>query len=321
MGDAAAFRDQLMDWVYDKANGTSTENVPIMEFAESVGLDLDGAYTLLWYCRDERLLRDKGSGMGNPCGILTAYGIADVRERRRRRADPALRARACRSGLLNWFYRQRVAQVHMPITEEFGKSNGSLWEGVRFTDVEIQDAAEYLSAKGLIRGIEVAEMRGPVRAEITADGIDCATDWEGNVADYLRDQKGHGPTINHGPVFHGASQGGQFAWGNRDVTQQQSIAQRVAPEFQPLAAAVVTILQQLPGYGLTPRDQQDIEAAANEVLAEVQQEQPEPGQLRRGVAMLKGFLFPIAKEAATEEARQLAQQGLDHISAAIGSVL
>ncbi|MFJ1541906.1 hypothetical protein ACIODS_25550 [Micromonospora chalcea] len=102
------------------------------------------------------------------------------------------------------------------------------------------------------------------------------------------------------------------------MTQQHSIAQRVAPEFQPLAEAVVTILQQLPGYG---RDQQDIEAAANEVLAEVQQEQPEPGQLRRGVAMLKGFLFPIAKEAATEEARQLAQQGLDHISAAIGSVL
>ena len=87
MGDAVAFHDQLMDWVYDKANGTSTENVPIMEFAESVGLDLDGAYTLLWYCRDEGLLSDKGSGMGNPCGILTAYGIADVRERRRRRAD------------------------------------------------------------------------------------------------------------------------------------------------------------------------------------------------------------------------------------------
>ncbi|MET8263168.1 hypothetical protein ABZU92_04140 [Micromonospora arida] len=321
MGDAAAFRDQLMDWVYGKANGTSTEIVPIMEFAESVGLDLDGAYTLLWYCRDEGLLSDKGSRMGNPCGILTAYGIADVRERRRRRADPALRTRACRSGLLNWFYRQRIAQVHMPITEEFGKDEGSTWEGLRFTDVEIQDAAEYLSAKGLIEGRGAAELCGPLHAEITTDGIDCVTDWEGNVADYLRDQKGYGPTINHGPVFHGPSQGGQFAWGNRDVTQQQNIAEQVAPEFQPLAKAVVTILQQLPGYGLTRQDQQDIEAAANDLLAEVQQEQPEQGKLRRGVAMLKGFLFPIAKEAATEEARQLAQQGLDQITAGIGSVL
>ena len=141
------------------------------------------------------------------------------------------------------------------------------------------------------------------------------------MADYVRYQKGYGPTINHGPVFHGASQGGQFAWGNRDVAQQQNITQQVAAEFQPLAEAVVTILQQLPAYGLAPQDQQDIEAAANEVLAEVQQEQPEPGKLRRGVAMLKGFLFPIAKEAARQEVRQLAQQGLDQITTAIGSVL
>jgi hypothetical protein len=105
------------------------------------------------------------------------------------------------------------------------------------------------------------------------------------------------------------------------VAQQQNITQQVAAEFQPLAEAVVTILQQLPAYGLAPQDQRDIEAAANEVLAEVQQEQPEPGKLRRGVAMLKGFLFPIAKEAAREEVRQLAQQGLDQITTAIGSVL
>lgn len=37
--------------------------------------------------------------------------------------------------------------------------------------------------------------------------------------------------------------------------------------------------------------------------------------------MLKGFLFPIAKEAATEEVRQLAQQGLDQIGAAITTVM
>jgi hypothetical protein len=134
MADAVAFRDQLMDWVYDKANGSSTENIPIMEFVEGVGLDLDGAYTLLWSCRDQGPLDDRGSGMGNPCGKLTSYGIADVRERRRRRADPAMRASACRTGLLRWFYRQRIAQVHMPITGEFGQDDEALWEDTRFTD-------------------------------------------------------------------------------------------------------------------------------------------------------------------------------------------
>ncbi len=57
--------------------------------------------------------------------------------------------------------------------------------------------------------------------------------------------------------------------------------------------------------------------AANEVLAEVQQDQPQPGILRRGAATIRGFLFPIAKEAATEEVRELAQQGIDQIGAAV----
>jgi hypothetical protein len=321
MTDAVAFRDQFMDWLYDEAKGVTTNNVPVSEFAELVGLDSDEARTLNRYCKADGLVDDRRSSMGNPCAMLTPRGIADVRERRRRREDPALRARACRTELLRWFYRQRIAQVRMPYTEKFGEDDGSLWEGVRFTGVEIQDAAEYLSDKGLVKGVTVEEINGPISAEITTDGINCATDWEGNVAEYLRDQKGYGPTINHGPVFHGAAQGSQFAWGNRDVAQHQNITQQIAPEFQPLAEAVATILQQLPAYGLAPQDQQDIEAAASEVLAEVQQEQPEPGKLRRGAAMLKGFLFPIAKEAATEEVRQLAQQGMDQISAAIGSVL
>lgn len=321
MPDAVAFRDQLMDWVYDQANGDSSEIVSILAFATNAGLDLGAAFTLLHFCRDEGLLDDRASGMGDPCGRLTARGIADVMERRRRRADPAQRARACRSGLLNWFYRQRIARVDGPITAKFGQDDGSLWEGDRFTDVEIQDAAEYLSAKGLIKGFGSHGLRGPTRADITPDGIDCATDWEGNVATYLRDQKGYGPTINHGPVFHGASQGNQLAWGNRDVEQHQDITQQVAPEFQSLAEAVVTILKQLPAYGLDPREQEEIEAAANEVLAEVHQQEPEPGRLRRAAAMLKGFLLPIATEASTDEARQLAQQGIDQVSAAIGSLL
>ncbi|MEH1017816.1 hypothetical protein V6U90_32730 [Micromonospora sp. CPCC 206060] len=165
------------------------------------------------------------------------------------------------------------------------------------------------------------ELRGPVRAEITTDGIDCVTDWESNVAAYLRDQRGYGPTINHGPVFHGNAQGGQWAWDNRDVVQHQDISQQVAPELYPLAEAVAAILKQLPAYGLNPREQQDIEDAANEVLAEVQQDQPEPGKLRRLATTVKGFLFPIAAEAATEEVRELAQQGLDQISAAITSAV
>lgn len=204
----------------------------------------------------------------------------------------------------------------MPITGDFGQDDEALWEGTRFSDVEIQDAAEYLSDKRLIDGVSVDQLRGPVRAEITSEGIDCVTDWESNVSQYLRDQRGDGPTNYHGPVIHGNAHGGQWAWGNRDVTQSQS-NQTVAPGFEPLAEAIATILKQLPAFGLNPDDQQDIEAAANEVLAEVQQPNPEPRRVRRVLAALKGFLMPLALDAAREEVRELAQHGLDQINAAL----
>jgi hypothetical protein len=180
MSDVVGYRDQLLDYVYEQAGGSSTEIVPVLEFAGSVGLDLDGAYTLLWYCRDDGLVSDEASGMGHPCATLTSYGIADVLARRQRRADPAQRARACRAGLLRWLYAQHVAQAHLPAVEEFSVSDTALCEGVRFSPVEIEDASVYLSNKGLIEGTTVAERHGPTHGRITSDGIDCVTDWEGN---------------------------------------------------------------------------------------------------------------------------------------------
>jgi hypothetical protein len=118
-----------------------------------------------------------------------------------------------------------------------------------------------------------------------------------------------------GPLSAGNAQGGQWAWNNRDVTQNQN-NQEVAPGFEPLAKAVAMILKQLPAFGLNPEDQQDIEEAANAVLAEVQQPQPEPRRIRRVLAAIEGFLMPLAVEAAREEVRDLAQHGLDQINAA-----
>lgn len=317
MSGAVAYRDQFMDWVYEQAKGSIAAIVSIRNFTEHHGIGSDDSFALFWFCRGEGLISTVASGMNDPCAQLTSYGVADVLARSRRRTDPAQRARACRAGLLRWFYEQRIAKRHMSITEEFTKDDEAIWEGTRFSEVESQEAAEYLHDKGLIKGVKVAQMRGPVRAEITTDGIDCVTDWEGNVAEYLRDQRGNGPTINQGPVFHGNTQGGQLAWGNRDVTQHHTV-QNVAPGFEPLAEAVAVILKQLPAYGLDTDDMRDTEDAANDVLAEVSQTKPEPRRVRRAVASLRGFLMPIASNAAKHEVQVLAQQGIDQLNAAIG---
>lgn len=119
----------------------------------------------------------------------------------------------------------------MPQSDQFASANEAMHEGSRFTATEIQYAAEYLAAKGLIEGPEVAEIRGPVAAEITSDGMDCVVDWGGDLSAYLRRQYGSGSTSTtfHGPVFHGRVDGALLAWNNQTVTQIRNETQQVTP--------------------------------------------------------------------------------------------
>ncbi|MER7515167.1 hypothetical protein [Streptomyces sp. NPDC126499] len=104
-----------------------------------------------------------------------------------------------------------------------------------------------------------------------------------------------------GPVFHGPVSQGQFAWGNENVTQNQqnNTAAAVAPGYEELAERVRELLAQLPAAGLPAPEQEDTEAAAAEVLAAIGgPDAPEPGRLRRALAMLRGALTPVAMGAA-----------------------
>ncbi|MET9586023.1 hypothetical protein ABZY10_23540 [Streptomyces sp. NPDC006539] len=98
-----------------------------------------------------------------------------------------------------------------------------------------------------------------------------------------------------GPVFNAAVSGAQFAWNNDTVTQNQQNNSAVAPGFEALAELVTDLLRQLPQAGLADQDREDADSAAREVLATITQpEAPEPGRLRRAIAMLKGALAPVA---------------------------
>ncbi|MEU6506078.1 hypothetical protein [Streptomyces sp. NPDC046942] len=102
-----------------------------------------------------------------------------------------------------------------------------------------------------------------------------------------------------GPVFHGPVSGGQFAWNNRTVTQNQRNDSAIAPGHEALAQLLGQLLRELPESGLAERDRADTEAAAEEVLAEVTgPDTPEPGRLRRALNGLKGALAPVAMGAS-----------------------
>jgi hypothetical protein len=137
------------------------------------------------------------------------------------------------------------------------------------------------------------------------------------VAEYLRDQRGYGPTYN-GPYIQGDAPNANMAWHNSGAVTMNQNNQQVAPGFEELATAVAEILKRVPSYGLAADDQQDAEEAANDVLAEVTQPQPEPRRVRKAVAALRGFLAPIVVTASRVEVQEMAQHGIDKLNHAIG---
>ncbi|WP_406071195.1 hypothetical protein [Micromonospora sp. NBC_01638] len=295
MNDTAGMRDVLLDWVYDQAGSDTMNIVEIMPFAEEYQLDLNAAFTLVHICRDAGMARDD-STFGNPGMRLTPAGLTHVQERRRRRDDPALRAVAARSGLLRWMYRQHIAGVHMPLPDQFASAPEANFEGSPFTEVEIGLAAEYLVKRALIKGPGAFGHTGPVRADITPDGMDCVVDWSANVSAYLRRQEAASSALTYnGPVFHGDVEGVQLAWNNQSVTQNHNPGQQVAPGYEELAWAMADVLRLVPAMDLSFEAQEDVDAASKEILAEIVRDEPRPGPIRRALTVLRTWFTPIAE--------------------------
>lgn len=316
----AAQPNQLIDWIYEHGGTTPGAVVSIVEFGKVAGLDTPGVFQLLNFCTEQGLVDRGRSTMGIPRAVLTPYGMEQASSRQERRQDPAQRARACRTELLRWYYRQRLAGVGYQLTNQFAEDPAAAYEGSALLPTEIEDAAEYLADKVLIKGTDGHQVRGPVRAEITTEGIDCVVDWDGDVAEYLRDRRGYGPTYN-GPVIHGNADRSQFAYGNRDVTQFLNSDERVTAGFEALADAVASLLAYAPTLGLTADDRTDVEAVAAEILAEVRQPRPAPSRIRRAAAALRGFLGPVISgvaAGATAESQEMTRKIIDEIKAAIG---
>lgn len=107
------------------------------------------------------------------------------------------------------------------------------------------------------------------------------------------------PSVYNGPVInvHGAQ--AQIAWNNKEVTQNNQRVQTVASGYEELAVTLTKILQELQSVTLNAADRDDIIEAAENVLLEVGQEEPNIGKVRRGINALKGTLFTLAGAATS----------------------
>jgi hypothetical protein len=107
------------------------------------------------------------------------------------------------------------------------------------------------------------------------------------------------------------------AWGSKNVDQSQTTTQQTASGFESLAEAVARTLERLSDAGLSASDHEDAELAAQELLAEVAQTEPNKSKLRPRWGSLKWLLTPIASGAATgagEGAREWTQKAIESLS-------
>jgi hypothetical protein len=321
MTETEILRTRFLDWLCDHRPEPPAELVVVGEFFGGDGYPPENEQQL-WRdlirgMRDDELIR-LGGGMDvfPDSAWLTGKGRADVQARRVRRSDSIARAAACRDALVRWLHGQPRHGGSIDV-EPFFESPLSFYEGVRFESVEVELALEYLEKKGLIKGVQVAEYHRPINPSLTDSGIDCAEQFGGRVAAYLRRSEGYG--VRDIITTHiGGDLSGHVAIANRgDTNQTQYRVDQVAPGFEAVAQAVAGTLERLSDMGLSEEDLEDAEAAANEVLEEVARPNPERRKVKRAVTALMGALALVASGAvsgASEGAHELARKAFEHLS-------
>jgi hypothetical protein len=297
--------------------GEAMESGPFLieQSSMSLAAALDLTRTL-----DGMGLVNECNGLGSPAAWLTDGGREAVRKIRAHRSDPANRAAAARTAALAHTYEATLSGNEHPgatSAAACARGHGEFLAAPLNRD-EMLAAVNYLEQKGLLT-VGTRNAGGEAQwVSITASGEDCMEQHEGDVGEYLRRQRAAATTYNNhvGPVFHGSVDGAQLAWNNQTVTQIRNETQQVAPGFEAIAEAVADTLRQLLAIGLPEEDQQDAEAVANEVLAEVVRDEPNRGRIRRAVATLRGYLAPVAAGAALgagEGAQELARNAIEHL--------
>lgn len=129
-----------------------------------------------------------------------------------------------------------------------------------------------------------------------------------------------GATIYNGPVIFGDANGAQLAWNSHSVSQSGKDSQPIAPGMEPIAEAVIAVLQRLSEIDLAADDEALANEAGDSVLAAVTQPTPDLGTIRRGLTLLKGSLSHLAIAAQAGVDAEVAEWA-QHTIAHLGSLL
>ncbi|MFJ8697015.1 hypothetical protein [Streptomyces roseolilacinus] len=297
----SALYETLLDWVYEQAEGNPNEGVDLAPFVEEHGLGERGDWEILQYGKAKGGLGDKYATFGEAAANLTPHGLRLVEQRRERRESPVERSKAARRALLRWLWLQDEEGVRWSTVDSFVGTPDASFEGSALTLDEIDRAAGYLKKQGLIGGQIAMGRKGPLRAEITAEGQNCVEHYDGDPGAYTRRRTG-GNTYN---TFLPNAQG-------IIVGEQQNFTQNNTAGIDPAAFI------QLAGYvgqingtlGLAEPERVELERVSQELHTEATSPNPEPGRLRRLATQIKNQLTEAAPTMAATFGIQMAEQAL-----------
>lgn len=129
-----------------------------------------------------------------------------------------------------------------------------------------------------------------------------------------------GTNVYNGPVVNVHGDRPQIAWGNRDVYQGSNEQNEIAPGFEAIAQALVSTLERIAEVGLDDENRATAEDAANDVLSEVTKVSPDRGVIKRGIAIVKGILAPVAlgtQAGISDSAREWAKTAVEQLTSAL----
>ncbi|MGW6332212.1 hypothetical protein [Nocardia rhamnosiphila] len=161
--------------------------------------------------------------------------------------------------------------------------------------------------RNMAREIEREFAKNPIRVPVETE-YDGAYPAGGSVTNY------------HGPVVTVTGDNAQIAWDNNTVNQGQNRSERIAPGYEQLAATLAELLAGLPSLPLDDDDEAEVRTNVDTVLAEVVEEEPNQGRIKRGLTMIKGLLSPIATsaiEAASEESAEIARTVIQDLGSSL----
>jgi DNA-binding MarR family transcriptional regulator len=236
-----------------------------------------------------------------PAAWLADGGREAVTKIRAHRSDPANRAAAARKAVLAHTYEAKLNRNEHPDAASAATCTRGHGEFLAdpLSRAEILAAVDYLEQKGLLTvGIRNADGKAQW-VSITASGEDCMEQHEGDVSEYLRQQRAAAATYNNN--IGSISGGSGIQIGNVQATQHVNVGLDPAA----LREFVDMLRPQLGQFGDA---EPEARAALDEVAEEAKSARPNQGRVVKALTKVAEMAVPVGARLVAEVVKYKLQE-------------